>query len=55
MQDLINTEVLIWRLGVWGMLTGKMDFPDLHVCILKCFKDHKLDNNLGLKQVSGRY
>ncbi len=25
------------------------DFPDLHVCILRCFKTHKLDNNIGLK------
>ncbi len=25
------------------------DFPDLHVCILRCFKAHKLDNNIGLK------
>ncbi len=37
------------------MLPENIYFPDLHVCILKCFKDHKLDNNLGLKQVSGRY
>ncbi len=26
-----------------------LDFPDLHVCILRCFKAHKLDNNIGLK------
>ncbi len=32
-----------------------LSFPDLHVCILRCFRAHKLDNNLGLKQVSGRY
>ncbi len=24
-------------------------FPDLNVCILRCFKAHKLDNNIGLK------
>ncbi len=33
-----------------------LDFPDLHVCILRCFKAHKCDdNNIGLKQVSGQY
>ncbi len=24
-------------------------FPDLNVCILRCFKAHKVDNNIGLK------
>ncbi len=24
-------------------------FPDLHVCIIRCFKAHKLDNNICLK------
>ncbi len=27
----------------------KLDFPDLHVWILRCFEAHKLDNNIGLK------
>ncbi len=26
-----------------------VDFPELHVCIIRCFKAHKLDNNIGLK------
>ncbi len=26
-----------------------VDFPDLHVWILRCFEAHKLDNNIGLK------
>ncbi len=26
-----------------------LDFPDLHVWILRCFEAHKLDNNIGLK------
>ncbi len=35
--------------GFGGMLPrGNLDFPDLHVCILRCFKAHKLDN-IGLK------
>lgn len=34
--------------GFGGMLPReKIDFPDLHVCILRCFKVHKLDNNIG--------
>ncbi len=33
-----------------GMLPREnVDFPDLHACILRCFKAHKLDNNIGLK------
>ncbi len=32
--------------GVRGMLPrDKLDFPDLHVCILRCFEAHKWDNN----------
>ncbi len=26
-----------------------VDFPDLHVCILRRFEVHKLDNNIRLK------
>ncbi len=49
-QIFINTEVQKWRLvgGFGGMLPREnFDFPDLHVCILRCFKAHKLDNNTG--------
>ncbi len=51
-QVFINTEVPKWRLvgGFGGMVPReKKYFPDLHVCILRCFKAHKLDNNIGLK------
>ncbi len=36
--------------GFGDMLTREnLDFPVLYVCILRCFKAHKLDNNIGLK------
>ncbi len=31
------------------LLRENVYFPDLHVCILICFKVHKLYNNTGLK------
>ncbi len=51
-QILIDTEVPKLRLvgGFGGMLPREnFYFPDLHVSILRCFKAHKLDNNIGLK------
>lgn len=50
-QVFIKTEVPKWRLvrGFGDMLTREnLDFPVLYVCILRCFKPHKLDNNIGL-------
>ncbi len=36
------------EIGRGGMLPReKFYFPDLHVCILRCFKAHELDNNIG--------
>ncbi len=51
-QIFIKTEVPKWRLvgGSVAMLPREnYDFPDLNVCIFRCFKAHKLDNNIGLK------
>ncbi len=32
-------------LGVYGPLKKKIDFPDLHMCILRCLEDKNLDND----------
>ncbi len=33
----------------WSNGMENLDFHDIHLCLLRCFNAHELDNNIGLK------
>ncbi len=44
MQGIRDAELLGEFGSIWA-LEKKVDFPDLHMCILKCLEDKNVDND----------